>query len=194
MNAQPDHPDDLLPWYANDTLAGAERERVEAHLSACPRCRDELKLLKMVRAGVQSTPVEPPTEFGLKRLLRDVRREAPHTARPRLWWQPALAAAALVIVIQGMLLINLWPRDSGIVPLGEPPIAHLQVRFAPQATEAEMRAVLAAVDGVIVDGPGALGLYRIRLTGGADSEAVASALHTLRAQAPVVAEASPEPR
>lgn len=194
MKTQLDHPDDLLPWYANASLTGAERDRVEVHLGSCARCREELKLLQALRAGVRRMPVEPPTEFGLKRLLRDVRNSPPQLARSRTWWQPAMAAAALVIVIQGMLLINLWPRDSGIEPLGEPPIAHLQVRFAPEATELQIRAALEAVNAAIVDGPGTLGIYHIRLVGGADSDSLDRATHALLARERVVAQVSVAPR
>ncbi len=33
----------LLPWYANGTLDADEVAVVEAHLSECAECRDELK-------------------------------------------------------------------------------------------------------------------------------------------------------
>ncbi len=37
---------ELLPWYVNETLAGNERARVEAHLVGCEGCRKELKELQ----------------------------------------------------------------------------------------------------------------------------------------------------
>jgi hypothetical protein len=43
--------------------------------------------------------------------------------------------------------------------------AVLQVRFRATATEAQMRAALQEIGGAIVDGPGALGVYRVRLQG-----------------------------
>ena len=36
----------LLPWYANATLAPAERDLVYAHLSECAQCRTELAVLR----------------------------------------------------------------------------------------------------------------------------------------------------
>ena len=34
---------DLLPWYANGTLAAGEREMVDNHLAGCPHCRHEVE-------------------------------------------------------------------------------------------------------------------------------------------------------
>ena len=45
-----------LPWLANGTLAGAELERVEAHVHGCGACRAELAMLHTLRAR----PVWPP--------------------------------------------------------------------------------------------------------------------------------------
>jgi len=190
------HPDDLLPWYANGTLAGEERARVERHLESCARCRQELKLLSAVRRSVQQeTEAATPGELGLRRLMRQVKSE---TATARTWWRPALATAATVIVAQAIVLAAvLWPREEPITPLGarfESPAAILQVRFAPSATEPEIRAAINAVDGVLVDGPGALGIYRIRLAGvtARDAAAKARAAETLRARSKVVQEVTPE--
>ena len=46
------HPDELLPWLANGTLAGAERQEVEAHVATCERCRRELVWLEALRNSV----------------------------------------------------------------------------------------------------------------------------------------------
>jgi hypothetical protein len=47
------HPEaqDALPWLANGTLAGAELERVQAHVATCADCRADLALLRTVRAA-----------------------------------------------------------------------------------------------------------------------------------------------
>lgn len=161
-----DHPDDLLPWHANGTLAGEERAAVEAHLAHCGRCRQELEFLRALRDGIQRQGAEAsPGELGLKRLRRDLDAAAPEATPERPWWRPALATAALVIIVQGVLLLNLWQTDTapGITPLGEAGGSLLQVRFDPQAREAQIRALLREVGAVIVDGPSAVGLYRLRL-------------------------------
>ncbi len=164
-NPTNDHPDELLPWYVNHSLEDEQRQYVERHLRHCPRCRDEVEFLRHLRQAVQREHQgSGPGELGLKRLQRELERQTP-PRRPR--WFPSLAAAA-VLALGIALLYPLIPAEdpaSQIQLLGESddtgPI--LQIEFAPEATEAEIRALLHDIDAVIIDGPSALGLYRIRL-------------------------------
>ncbi len=158
-----EHPHALLPWYVNRTLGGAERDQVERHLATCARCRDEVLFLEGLRANVQSEEVTPPTELGLKRLLRDVKAE--RRVEVSSWWRRAAAAAVVVVVIQAGLLANLYRQPSDAIrPLGDTlPEAILQVRFNPDVTEARIRAALQQAEAVFVDGPSANSIYRLRL-------------------------------
>lgn len=198
MHDDSTHPDELLPWYVNGTLEGPERARVEKHLESCRRCRDEAAWLARLREQIKAEGgADAPGELGLRRLMRQVRgSEAKPRARRLQWWQPALAAAVVVIVIQSVLLVKPWQEaETGIVPLGmQVSGAVVQVEFAPTATEAQIREVLQAVDGIIVEGPGALGVYRIRLQGvsPADDARVAAAVAALRARKGVVVHAAAE--
>jgi len=169
MKIDIDHHDELLPWYVNDTLTDEERREVEEHLKGCDRCRKEVVYLKTLRSQVKETgKVELYGELGLKRLLRDVKKEGKPLRRRFSfpWWQPALAiAATLVIVVQGIILYNLSQQHEPITTLSAPVEEglFLQVRFAPDATEEQIREVLQSVEGSIIDGPGALGIYRVSL-------------------------------
>lgn len=167
MNKRPDHPDELLPWYVNGTLAGSERQEVAAHLQGCERCRQEVAWLQSLHTRVKADAASSPGELGLHRLLREAKAQKSAARQPRQWWRPALAAAAIVIVIQSAVLINFLNRPAPIVPLGGPAAAGvvLQVKFAPDATEAQIRKLLQKTGATIVDGPGALGVYRLRLDG-----------------------------
>lgn len=190
-----EHPEELLPWYANETLAGEERARVERHVASCAQCRAELELLKSVRREIKTMDaVEGPGELARARLLQEARRTRP---RPVRWMPAALAASVAIIALQAALLLWLWPQEDRYTPLGPAPSQQviLQVRFAPEATEREIRAALGAVNGSIVDGPGALGVYRIRLDAlrPQEGERIAAAVATLRATAPVVAHVQREP-
>jgi len=184
------HPDELLPWYVNNTLDSAEREQVEQHLKTCASCQQEVELLRAVQQHVkQSQRTESPGELGLRRLLRDVKQAQ---RKPHAWLPVALAASLVVIVMQATVLVTmLSTTDQAIAPLGEQTQtdrAQLQVRFVATASELEIRTVLNEVDGVIISGPGALGVYHVRLaTIRANQTAqIETALQRLRAHTQVV--------
>lgn len=183
-----EHPNELLPWYVNGTLTGQEQREVMNHLETCERCRQEIAWLQKIRTQIKTDESGAPGEFGLNRLMRDIHRESSAPAHRRSWWQPALAAAALIIVVQGAVLMNLLSQPEPIVPLGGP-VAEgvvLQVRFHPDANEARIRALLQQVRGNIVGGPGALGVYRLRLDDTAGEAAVERAINELRAQQEII--------
>jgi anti-sigma factor RsiW len=180
------HPEPLLAWFVNGTLGPSERATVELHLRGCARCRDEVAFLGALRQGVKALGgAEGPGELGRKRLLRDLQAER---RAARAWWRPALAAAAAVIVVQGAVLAGLWWREAPIAPLGGPRAggATVQIQFAPTATEAQIRAVLQEAGATLIDGPGASGVYRVRV------EKTEPALAKLRASTEVVRHAASE--
>lgn len=192
------HPDELLPWLANGTLGGAERQEVEAHVATCERCRRELVWLESLRSSVaELESAQAPAEFGLNRLLRDIRRE-PQYAERRRWFAPALAASLAIIALQGVLIAHLWTRSENIAPLGREKIAAdvLQIRFEPHATEADIRDALQNVGASLIDGPGALGIYRVRLEPGASGKSmeVSRAIAMLKARPDIVVQVISESR
>ncbi|HHI93534.1 MAG TPA: hypothetical protein ENK04_08490 [Gammaproteobacteria bacterium] len=195
-----DHPDALLPWYANGTLTDEERMQVAAHLERCEQCREELRFLTGLRQAVKQQVADAPAspELGLKRLMREIDADDAETPTSRpatrrmAWWQPSLAAAAVVIVIQGVLLLNLWQGDddAGMRLAGEtrPAAVVVQIQFDAAAREEEIRALLRSLDARFVDGPSAVGLYRIELSGitPGDNGALARVLSALREQQAIV--------
>lgn len=181
----------LLPFYANGTLAGAERAAVEAALAEDAGLRGDLAALRAVRETMQAEPVQSPGEFGLARLMREIDRDsaaAPPPAQGRgvsgLWRVAAVLALALAL---GQLV---W---SGLQPApGEGPAVTLAggegpgflLGFAPGTTEAALRELLLDLDLVIVDGPTAVGFYRV-VPGDPDTADLA-ALRAALAAAPIV--------
>ena len=192
------HPDELLPWLANGTLGGAERQEVEAHVATCERCRRELAYLQSLRSSVaELESAQAPGEFGLNRLLRDIRRR-PQYAERRRWLAPALAASLAVVALQGVMLAHLWTRSVNIVPLGRELLDAdvLQIRFDPRATEADIRVTLQAIGASLIEGPGALGIYRVRLGPGVSGKSmeVSRAIAMLKARPGVVVQIISESR
>ena len=178
----------LLPFYANGTLEGADRAAVEAALETDAELRADLAALQAIRQTMQTEEVASPGDFGLARLMRDVEAETPVTAPPaaandnvvpvtrlRLW-----QTAAAVILAVG-LGVNLLPGPGDAPETGrsiatdEAPTTEegfslasggapdFTIAFAPDAREAEIRALLLQAGVEITQGPSALGLYGLSL-------------------------------
>ena len=60
---------DVLPWLANGTLAGAELERVQAHVETCADCRADLAALRTVRAAGPALQLDPDLDVDPNRAL-----------------------------------------------------------------------------------------------------------------------------
>ncbi|HEY5888455.1 MAG TPA: zf-HC2 domain-containing protein, partial [Acidimicrobiales bacterium] len=71
MTGESVHMGDLLSAYADGELTEAERAAVDAHLPACPACRQELEATRRVKAWVADLPpVDSPFGF-FERMLLD---------------------------------------------------------------------------------------------------------------------------
>ncbi|MPZ10191.1 MAG: hypothetical protein GEU89_08250 [Kiloniellaceae bacterium] len=190
----------LLPWYVNDTLEAEERRQVEAYLERSSHARDEVALLRALRQQVKDEQIEnSPGEFGLQRLKREIKQAGPQpgsadkmtgrTVTVARFWRPLAVAACIAVVIQAGVMISLTggpgsdvETASGNAGLAAPV---LQVTFASDATELEIREVLQSAGASIADGPTALGIYNLRLVD-AGTTTVEEALATLRASGDVV--------
>lgn len=185
----------LLPFAVNGSLGPAEAREVEDWLARDPDLQDDANFLTRLRAVMRAEPLpETGTEFALARLMRDLPPQlAPEGGKPLGRWQgwgASALAAGVAALVAGLGTAALMRAPA---PLAEAPVyeqasgdasdlPRLTVTFAPEARLADVAALLQAQDLLIVDGPGALGLYRLELPPGADAAAVAEAL----LQAPIV--------
>ncbi len=152
-----------LFFIANDTLDGAERREALAALADDAELQAGLALLRTIRDGVRTVSDGSPGELGLRRLMRDVRREKRRTQVRRVA-RPLLAvAAALALVVQSAAIWQLLdrPDTGGSELLSGAEAGRLQLRFAPEATASEIQALLQDAGARIVSGPSAMGLYKI---------------------------------
>lgn len=160
--------EELLPWYVNGTLDGEEESRVRRLVETDAQSARDAEILRRVRDVVRSQEFGSPGELGLRRLQASIHNEpggrdfSSGTGRVR-WWRPALAAAAaLVIVIQAVMLLNLWRQPGEYHPAGaEPERPVIQLEFVPGASEEQMRRLLTRLDVEIVAGPSSVGVYRV---------------------------------
>jgi anti-sigma factor RsiW len=187
MNNPEQHPDELLPWYVNDTLSSDEQEQVELHLQQCGRCRGEVELLRAMRDASKQVVDASHGEFAWQRLKRDMKNEQRQAPAKRQWWLPSLAtAAALVIAIQGVLLFNYSQQDGYGLAGQHAEGTVLQVKFNPDVPEKALRETLQSINGVIITGPSSAGLYRIRLLDTDDGQNVQQRIDALRDKRDVI--------
>jgi anti-sigma factor RsiW len=165
INSEPhDEAEELLPWYATGQLDPADRVRVEAHLSSCADCRQQLALeRRLVR---EFRAITPEMESGWSRLR--ARMASPVVIRPKQpsvleqFWalvsRPAvagLAAAQLAfVVVSGSVLLSLSrPVYHTLGSAAPPAAANVIVMFRPEATVQDVAQTLKSVRASIVDGP-----------------------------------------
>lgn len=183
----------LLPWYVNGTLDVATQWAIDSLIKRSPLVLGEVTWLKQLRQQIQSLPdeaVQRSPSAGLDTLLARVRAEQSGKvtplplrnrlnvwlASPRKFSVPAGLAAAVVLTQAAMIgaLLSRPPAES-LTPLSAPSATStlLQITFKPQATEIQIRALLASVQGDLVAGPGALGVYIVRVPDGQSAAALA---------------------
>ena len=101
-----DHPEELLAGYVEGTLDSDERALVEAHLSTCDPCREEVALADEARTALGALPeLEAPA--GIPLAVRRARRGIP----PKAWRYVGTAAAAVVLLAG--TIFGLSQIDSG---------------------------------------------------------------------------------
>jgi anti-sigma factor RsiW len=186
MKPDETHIRELLPWYVNGTLDENRHGTLESHLVQWPHLRAEVawltRLREQVRAPLYDRTVQPSASAGLDTLMSRIHAEQsgkvvplrsmqPVRAAVPRWFPAAMGIAASIILAQAVVLGSLVGqsgRDT-LAPLSGGTAAAgtlLQMTFKPTATEARMRQALAAVHGEMVSGPGALGVYTVRVPEG----------------------------
>ena len=183
----------LLPFYINGTLDAEENKRVEDALAIDENLREELVFLKGLQAQVQQQSVQPPGELGLKRLQKLLKQQQANDAvlplknafsAKKYGWQMVAMAACLVLVVQTVVMHS--PDSDEYMAAGGSVIVQHQgkivsVTFAPNVTEQQIRRLLLETNASIVDGPSALGIYRLSV-----SNNIESTIHQFRTQTDLI--------
>jgi len=181
----------LLPWYAAGTLDAREAGQVEAALAADTELARRFDLVReeMTEAVVLNEALGAPSGRVMENLFKAIDRER-RTVRDHavqggligwlsdMFTPRALAfasgAAILLIALEAGVITKLVLQDRvqpGVYEPASTPDARTrglevgalaQVRFAPQASMAEVTRFLDSRDAMIVEGPRA-GLYKVRI-------------------------------
>ena len=172
----------LIPAYLRGELSAADIERVEAAAANDPEIKADLEFQRGLRVTLQSeNSTQMSDDLGWARLSRAM-NEAEEAANdnPRLatnaandvgtprskFWMGATAALALLALGQFGVMAKMQNGDQeqGKYTLVTETMGGTQAKIAP-LPELRMEAlndILDAVDGQIVSGPSALGLYDIQ--------------------------------
>ncbi len=117
----------------DDELTQGEREWLEAHFAACPRCRTEYDELSRALEWTGALPrVEAAPDLA-DRVLARARRLTPAPDRVGargLQWVPAVGAAAAALVVIAGLLVASWV-GWGPGPAGIPSRVAFRARSSP---------------------------------------------------------------
>lgn len=170
---------ELLPFYVTGSLDSAENALVEKALKDDPSLEQEIKFLEKLRGEIKAQEFEnSPGELGLKRLQKaiaaeklkndPIARAKSKVTREQNWgWRAVAIAACLLLMVQTAMNFSVW-QGGDLIAAGGPQITHAEGRIvnitlAPGAQEENIRTLLLAVDASIVDGPSALGVYKLSI-------------------------------
>jgi anti-sigma factor RsiW len=180
----------LLPWHAAGTLNRRDAERVEDALARDPELARRYALVREELAETihLNETLGAPSARAMEKLFAGIDAEPARRAAPSLSlgarvsdffasltprtlaWSAAAAAVAILLqagLIAGVML-NERQAGSGFQTASAPGAAQAEgsfalIRFAPQATAADVTRFLQANELSFAGGPAPGGLYRVRI-------------------------------
>ena len=184
---QPTDIEALLPWYAAGTLRRCDRQRVEEALRKESELMRHVDLVREELAEtihLNETLGAPPSRVADKLMAAiDAEANAAHKRAPGAvagWitgffanlsprtMAVAASFAMLAIALQAVAIVDIFTRPQATVQVEGQGAEHkngtfAMVRFARQASAAEITNFLQNNQAALVDGPTPGGLYRVRV-------------------------------
>lgn len=187
---------EVLPWFVNGTLDGAQAQRVRDHLAHCEQCQADLAWQQRLHAAapdaaaaVAARDVDRSWATLERRIVFEPRtppRAAPRAREPSRmrWWPLAFGVQTALVAALAIAWFAAPPREQPFQALGAAPTAasaNVLVVFRPTATEADIRRALRASHAQLVAGPTVTDAYLLRM-----DPLTAQALARLRADGVVL--------
>jgi Putative zinc-finger len=188
---------ELIPWFVNGRLSGAEAASVSAHIESCAECaREYTEQLRILDAMQADGSIAFASEAAFKKLAARLdAAPAPERAHPTVRWLAAASViAALGLAAWGGWLLQRTPASASAAAyrtLTAPaPLtaggAQLRVVFTPNLTLRELERLLHSIDAYISNGPTEADVFTLTLDRErSSSAAIAQRLAALRADANV---------
>ena len=170
----------LIPWYVNETIAERDRRRVDAHISTCAPCRDDLLVQRRLCEAIEAQPaLDYMPVASLKRLnarldaMQAEGASSPPHAQPknsptswRGWMAASIAAMAVAVAL---LAADRWAQFESRRPnyqtvtnsVPRPPGEVIRAVFSPTITLVELQTILDEAQLRIVSGPTEAGVYSL---------------------------------
>ena len=180
----------LLPWYVTGNISDDDRARVDSYLADHPEIGRQLELAReeMDETVALNESLGTMPAGALDSLLDQIEKtDGPAIERAQrpglleslkgllaIFDTPALqlagAAAAIVIVAQAVVIGNLLRDEGPAYETASGPTEMVQagsrllMAFSDDATAAQITQLLEDIDGTIVSGPKAGGLFEVRVS------------------------------
>ncbi|MBM3924471.1 MAG: zf-HC2 domain-containing protein [SAR202 cluster bacterium] len=95
-----------LTEYLDDCISPARRQKVETHLTACPRCRQELDSLRATVAGLRAMFQTQPRRSFILLNAPDMTPYAPRAKSRAPSWAVGLAASAAALALVAIISVD----------------------------------------------------------------------------------------
>lgn len=201
---------ELLSFYVNDTLGAEDRAWMDAYLAAHPELHNEKRFVEKLAKLSRETVSPVPEQQRLEQFLGKWRESQPRLSwlrRVKAWLanpirlpSPALAAVAILVVAQSVLIGTLLTdgaeentfRGGRLDCVAEP---RIRVVFSPAAKHVEVVLLLRKLELTVQDGPSETGEFWLTVpVGRLPSEAQAMLRSSALVEEAVLAPASVDPK
>jgi hypothetical protein len=169
----------LLPFFVNGTLQWEDKAQVLRAVGSDIDLARQAQVLSDLREAMKDDmPDYTPGELGLARLMREVEKEEARKTIVGSWMLPSAGLAVAVALVMVLTIPGLMGDGSAVYEQasGDADTAALSVAFREDATQGAVAALLLQHNLIIIDGPSALGIYRVAPVEGGDLVAAAEAL------------------